>query len=313
MAINGYSAFPKAAALLEPHYQIVLCYILDTRLGVSYPSAVKQSVYSTAPSDWSIFVMVIVFGNGLGKQSSNTRWGYFFWHKRLQERHMSHSHQQLQFRWRWLSSRREEKQKPYVPSKVGFSLVLFPSFSYWSYRNIWKQITDTMCCVDSWVFVCSNRNQLFSYLLVVLCFPVHTTAGYFVLNPHHERFGFFVAYQTSRVICCLSHPWRTVVVLKPLIEWSGVHNLPKGIDPKVTVITWLDFKLAYFEAAVQHFGHYATRTPHQKTVNHSLLHPCSRSIRVKTIFKYLAMEQSIGKRIHVFSYGIGMLSDKKDI
>ena len=29
--MKGYSAFPKAPALLEPHHQIVLCHIRDTR------------------------------------------------------------------------------------------------------------------------------------------------------------------------------------------------------------------------------------------------------------------------------------------
>ena len=33
MARKGYSAFPKAPALLEPHDQIVLCHIQDTRWG----------------------------------------------------------------------------------------------------------------------------------------------------------------------------------------------------------------------------------------------------------------------------------------
>ena len=33
MAINGYSAFPKTPALLEPHHQIVQCHIQDTRYG----------------------------------------------------------------------------------------------------------------------------------------------------------------------------------------------------------------------------------------------------------------------------------------
>ena len=31
MAIKGYSAFPKAPALLETHHQIVYCHIQDTR------------------------------------------------------------------------------------------------------------------------------------------------------------------------------------------------------------------------------------------------------------------------------------------
>ena len=33
MAMKGYSAFPKAPALLEPHHQIVLCHIQDTCWG----------------------------------------------------------------------------------------------------------------------------------------------------------------------------------------------------------------------------------------------------------------------------------------
>ena len=45
MAMKGYSAFPKAPALLEPHHQIVQCHIQDTHSG--------ESVYSTAPADWA--------------------------------------------------------------------------------------------------------------------------------------------------------------------------------------------------------------------------------------------------------------------
>ena len=33
MAIKGYSAFPKAPVLLEPHHQIVYCHIYDNRWG----------------------------------------------------------------------------------------------------------------------------------------------------------------------------------------------------------------------------------------------------------------------------------------
>ena len=54
MAIKGYSTFPKSPTLLEPLHQIVLRHILATRCGSgegSYPSAEKQSEYSTAPAD----------------------------------------------------------------------------------------------------------------------------------------------------------------------------------------------------------------------------------------------------------------------
>ena len=45
MAMKGYAAFPKAPALLEPHYQIVKCHIQDTRWAESYSSA-----------DWDIII-----------------------------------------------------------------------------------------------------------------------------------------------------------------------------------------------------------------------------------------------------------------
>ena len=56
MAMKGYSAFPKTPALLEPHHQMVLVSYPGHSLGGdSYPSAEKQSVYSTAPADWAKF------------------------------------------------------------------------------------------------------------------------------------------------------------------------------------------------------------------------------------------------------------------
>ena len=54
MAKKGYLTFPIAPALKEPHHQIIQCYIQDARFEwVSYPSAEKQSVYSTASADWA--------------------------------------------------------------------------------------------------------------------------------------------------------------------------------------------------------------------------------------------------------------------
>ena len=43
-------------------------------------------------------------------------------------------------------------------------------------------------------------------------------------------------------------------------ENKGVHALSKGINPKVNVTTWLGFELAYYDVAVRHDNHYATRT-----------------------------------------------------
>ena len=48
MAVKGYSTFPKAPALLDPHHQIVEYHIL---LEKSYSSAEMQLVYSVAPAD----------------------------------------------------------------------------------------------------------------------------------------------------------------------------------------------------------------------------------------------------------------------
>ena len=45
MAMKGYFAFPKAQALLEPHHQIVKCYILKTRWWKGLTPLQKYSQY----------------------------------------------------------------------------------------------------------------------------------------------------------------------------------------------------------------------------------------------------------------------------
>ena len=57
MAMKWCPAFPKGLVLLEPHHQIVLCHIQDTRCGggACLPTE-KQSVYSAAPVDWVTFM-----------------------------------------------------------------------------------------------------------------------------------------------------------------------------------------------------------------------------------------------------------------
>ena len=44
-------------------------------------------------------------------------------------------------------------------------------------------------------------------------------------------------------------------------EIRGLIPFPNGISLEVSLIAWLEFELAYFEAAVQHFSHYAIVTP----------------------------------------------------
>ena len=51
--------------------------------------------------------------------------------------------------------------------------------------------------------------------------------------------------------CYLTHSWGDKGVL---------HIFLKGINLKVNVIVQLEVELAYFEAAIQHFSHYATES-----------------------------------------------------
>ena len=37
-------------------------------------------------------------------------------------------------------------------------------------------------------------------------------------------------------------------------EDKGVHTFPKGICPKVNVIGWLEYELAYYDSTVHHFN-----------------------------------------------------------
>ena len=39
-----------------------------------------------------------------------------------------------------------------------------------------------------------------------------------------------------------------------------IHAFSKGISPKVNVIMWVEFELAYFEASFQNFSHYTSWT-----------------------------------------------------
>ena len=64
--------------------------------------------------------------------------------------------------------------------------------------------------------------------------------GYLMPKPFSEKNWYY-----------LTHSW----------EDKGVHIFPKGICPKVNVIAWLEYELAYYDSAVHRFNHYTTRTP----------------------------------------------------
>ena len=53
MAINGYSTFSKALAFPKASPSDFLVSYPGDSLRESYPSAEKQSMYSTAPADWA--------------------------------------------------------------------------------------------------------------------------------------------------------------------------------------------------------------------------------------------------------------------
>ena len=52
----GYSTFPKAPTLLEPHQQINLCHIQDIR-----GKAEGSLVYSITPANWAAVRWALVF------------------------------------------------------------------------------------------------------------------------------------------------------------------------------------------------------------------------------------------------------------
>ena len=55
-AMKGYSAFPKAPVLLEPHIRLFYVSYPGHSLGETYPSSEMQSVYSTTPANWASII-----------------------------------------------------------------------------------------------------------------------------------------------------------------------------------------------------------------------------------------------------------------
>ena len=61
MAMKGYSAFPKAPALMEPRHQFICVIVRILVVEEFYPSAEMQSVYSTAPADRALNKVIAPF------------------------------------------------------------------------------------------------------------------------------------------------------------------------------------------------------------------------------------------------------------
>ena len=64
MAMKGYRAFLKAPALMDPHYQIVLCHIQETR---------RRAVYTLYRDAVDVFYIQLEFCISSCKDSANER------------------------------------------------------------------------------------------------------------------------------------------------------------------------------------------------------------------------------------------------
>ena len=71
----------------------------------------------------------------------------------------------------------------------------------------------------------------------------------------------FVGYFNAEAILLEEQSWY---YLTHSWEDKGVHTFPKGICPKVNVIAWLEYELAYYDSVVHRFNHYTTRTPRER-------------------------------------------------
>ena len=64
-------------------------------------------------------------------------------------------------------------------------------------------------------------------------------------------------YQPLWITLCQNLPCRRTVFLNHRLRGvKRIHTVPRSIIPKVTLKARLEFKLAYYDVAVQHFNHY---------------------------------------------------------
>ena len=126
----------------------------------------------------------------------------------------------------------------------------------------------------SQVHLPAKINQLFLHNFQWITIPTHLSLlSYSFLsefttltNESNFWFVFFKkAYQTSWIISYQIHPSRRTIVVPFRCEDKGAFiPSPKGIYPKMNLVAWLEFELAYYNSAVQHFNNYTTMSspPH---------------------------------------------------
>ena len=66
--------------------------------------------------------------------------------------------------------------------------------------------------------------------------------------------------------CCLLQTLQLGFDLGRCIFNKGVHIFPKGIIPKVNVIAWLGFEIAYYDVTVLYVSHYATMSKYTNSL-----------------------------------------------
>ena len=136
---------------------------------------------------------------------------------------------------------------------------MFPSFNYlwiltWdidkplvSLQSLFSILTFNMSNLLTFTFII-----IFSYNFICDCLV------WFGLVSLFNGISTFFSLFNAKTIPIEGQSWY---YLTHSWENKGVHTFPKGICPKVNVIAWLEFKLAYYDSAVHRFNHYTTRTP----------------------------------------------------
>ena len=117
---------------------------------------------------------------------------------------------------------------------------------------------------------------------------------------------------------------NTKSILPEVALYKKVYRFSKRICPKVNVIAWLEFELAYYISAVQRFNHYTTRTPSvcvcnfsfwykESTISFSMLHsllinnvlkwhPSPSAHRICCVCVYVYIYIYIYKYIYIYMY-----------
>ena len=104
---------------------------------------------------------------------------------------------------------------------------------------------------NSWYSIKPNLKNILSSLLDLRPVLTGLVCLFNGLSTFFRLFSAKAILLDEQLWYYLTHSW----------ENNGVSTFPKGICPKVNVIAWLEYKLAYYDSAVHRFNHYTTRTP----------------------------------------------------